>query len=716
MANRKEKELVKLKKVFSIGSLAGLIITGLIIIFAFMVMLQLFGKYVVDTKIRDEQSRINDMADVYARSENGGNKDILAILDDPGNEYVIIDQNGEVKAQHGNNTCDVENGGRLLVDAFDFKGVFSVLNFRIPDDEKNIGGSAQYKELQDEIPDEIFEQIDLLDSDIYVYPDTEFRILVPGDDGNIRVDYGLLKKTFENRTQADAALVEEGSIEKFPYWIDVPLADGTHFAGKAYFTVYLREFIVLLALLMVISVLSVVLLICLLVFIIKAFRNLRRMDRIFFEDEITGGKNWLWFYKNAGNIIRKRSNADRNFAVLDIEFVNYRNFCVCHSVAEGEMMLRLVDQKIRERLKNREISAHQSAAHFVALMTYADGAELELRIGKMIEELEHVNSDHTFHFRVGVDRIEAESRDGRNTIKRKRIDIEKEYNNAGAARATITGDDSAIAYFDEKIVEEQKWIEMINESQEKALENEEFLVYYQPKYDPRTNRLAGAEALIRWNSPAHGLISPGKFIPLFEKNGFITKIDHYMLRHVAHDQKKWLDEGRECVPVSVNVSRAHFIEEDLAEQIRDIVDEVGTPCDLIEIELTESAFFDDKNALISTLEKLKGYGFTVSMDDFGSGYSSLNSLKEMPLDVLKLDADFFRNDSGERGHIVVAEAIKLAKRLDMRTVAEGVEAREQVDFLAEEGCDMIQGFYFAKPMPGNEFEEKMDQGRAEEKS
>ena len=166
-----------------------------------------------------------------------------------------------------------------------------------------------------------------------------------------------------------------------------------------------------------------------------------------------------------------------------------------------------------------------------------------------------------------------------------------------------------------------------------------------------------------------------------------------------------------CVPVSVNVSRAHFAESDLAEQIRDIVDAEGAPHDLIEIELTESAFFDDKNALIGTIERLKRYGFAVSMDDFGSGYSSLNSLKDMPLDVLKLDADFFRGDAdNERKEIVVGEAIRLARNLNMRTVAEGVEDKDQVEFLASQGCDMIQGFYFAKPMPAEEYEERMKAG------
>ena len=218
----------------------------------------------------------------------------------------------------------------------------------------------------------------------------------------------------------------------------------------------------------------------------------------------------------------------------------------------------------------------------------------------------------------------------------------------------------------------------------------------------------GAEALVRWINDEMGFVPPGQFIPIFENNGFITEIDHYMVRSVALDQKQWLAEGRACVPVSVNISRAHFAEIDLADQIKDLVDQVGTPHELIEIELTESAFFDDKKLMLSTITKLKEYGFLVSMDDFGSGYSSLNSLKDMPLDILKLDAGFFREENNlHRSEIVVSEAIQLAKKLNMKTVAEGIDEQAQVDFLAAEGCDMIQGYYYAKPAPKADFEVRL---------
>ena len=274
---------------------------------------------------------------------------------------------------------------------------------------------------------------------------------------------------------------------------------------------------------------------------------------------------------------------------------------------------------------------------------------------------------------------------------------------------------SGIAYFDVELVEEQRWKDKVQENQRQAIENEEFVVFYQPKYNPENKKLEGAEALIRWNSPNLGFLAPGRFIPIFENNGFIKEIDHYMVTHVARDQKKWKDMGLDIVPVSVNISRAHFIEDDLAEQIRDMVDAAGADRRFIEIELTESAFFDDKKALIRIINTLKSYGFMVSMDDFGAGYSSLNSLKDMPLDVLKIDADFFRGENKDRGDKVISETINLARKLGMKTVAEGVEKAEQVQLLKDVHCDMIQGYYYDEPMPPYKYEVRMEIGESIDK-
>ena len=436
--------------------------------------------------------------------------------------------------------------------------------------------------------------------------------------------------------------------------------------------------------------------------LIRTHRSNRQMRNLVLRDNITGNRNWFWFAMKSKEILKKRK-AGVNYAVVSLIFVRYRNYVLCHSVDQGEQTLRLVWQNICAFLDKNEICSHGTINNFQILMKANSEDEARERLRSIIKSLEAIGIDHDFNFQAGVFMIPSNVR--------KNADIDLLYNNASAARMTLEStEESGIAFFDNKLVEDEKWIDLVTEHQKEAIEKEEFKVYYQPKYDPRTNEQLGAEALIRWVSDEMGFVPPGKFIPIFENSGFITEIDHYMLSHVARDQKKWLDEGRKCIPVSVNVSRAHFAEINLADQIRSIVDEAGAPHELIEIELTESAFFDDKKLMLYTINKLKKYGFLVSMDDFGSGYSSLNSLKDMPLNILKLDAGFFRGENdNERAEIVVSEILHLAKKLNMTTVAEGVDEQHQVDFLAAEGCNMIQGYYYSKPMPKEEYEAKMGQ-------
>ena len=272
--------------------------------------------------------------------------------------------------------------------------------------------------------------------------------------------------------------------------------------------------------------------------------------------------------------------------------------------------------------------------------------------------------------------------------------------------------ENKIAFFDVEMNNQRIWERKVEDDMSRALANKEFQVYLQPKISTTEEVLAGAEALVRWIHPQEGFIPPNKFIPIFESNGFITKLDDYMLEEVASLQAQWIAQKRKIVPISVNISRAHFTRSDLATHISSIVDKYKVPHNVIELELTESAFFDDKKLLLNTIKQLRESGFSVSMDDFGAGYSSLNSLKEMQIDVLKIDADFFRGaNAEERGMLIVSEVIDLAKKLDMKIVAEGIESREQVDFLTEQECDLIQGYFFAKPMPVAEFVEKYNEAQ-----
>ncbi|MBQ1554325.1 MAG: EAL domain-containing protein, partial [Clostridia bacterium] len=274
---------------------------------------------------------------------------------------------------------------------------------------------------------------------------------------------------------------------------------------------------------------------------------------------------------------------------------------------------------------------------------------------------------------------------------------------------------NTIIWFDEKIraqINEERELEGLMHM---ALANDEFKLYLQPKHRVSDGALAGAEALVRWVNPEKGFISPGKFIPLFEKNGFVDEVDNHILEKLCQFQQKRVLNDRPPIPISVNVSRVQLSDPNLAQRICELVDSYRVPHRYIDLELTESACFDDMDVLINTINTLREMGFPVSMDDFGSGYSSLNLLKQLSFDTLKIDGEFFRHVTDpERAQSVVRSIVDMAKSLHMKTVAEGIETDEQVEFLRTTDCDLIQGYYYSKPISAEEFELYMAKNRIRE--
>lgn len=260
------------------------------------------------------------------------------------------------------------------------------------------------------------------------------------------------------------------------------------------------------------------------------------------------------------------------------------------------------------------------------------------------------------------------------------------------------------AYDDElrsKLLREQA----ITDGMEAALSGEQFEIYLQPKYRVRDDTLAGAEALVRWNHPEWGLLPPSEFIPLFEKNGFITRVDQYVWESVCAAMQAWDQKGLPPVSVSVNVSRADIYNADLPGILTETVERYGQPPSRLHLEITESAYTENPDQIIETVGRLRKLGFVVEMDDFGRGYSSLNMLNQMPLDVLKLDMKFIQSETAKPLHQGVLRFIMgLARSMNLSVVAEGVETREQLERLREIGCDYVQGYYFAKPLPCRDFE------------
>jgi len=427
-----------------------------------------------------------------------------------------------------------------------------------------------------------------------------------------------------------------------------------------------------------------------------------KFKKLIFTDPVTGGNNKEYFLYKTKKLIRRR----RNYVMVYLRLEKFRNYNIAYGIKEGDNLMEDFYKCLCGLVtKRKELIVHLEKGDFALLLSFGNKELLDLRIDAIAKALNECRPRQHLKFVAGACKILS-----------KKDDIQEKISNAAAAISKNEGRSQGVAWFDELMKEEQIWERRVEDDMERALEAGEFTVYLQPKYSTKKEELSAAEALVRWIHPDYGFVSPGKFIPIFEKNGFIVKLDDFMLTEISRLQAKWLSEGKKLVPISVNVSRAHFSRPDLAEHICGIVDEYKVPHEYIELELTESAFFDDKQVLLRTVKKLKNFGFKVSMDDFGAGYSSLNSLKELPLDIIKLDAQFFREvDDKKRADLIVGDTIRLAKKLGMQIVAEGIETREQVDFLAEQRCDLIQGFYFAKPLPVNDFEERaFSQGKKTE--
>ncbi len=478
-------------------------------------------------------------------------------------------------------------------------------------------------------------------------------------------------------------------------WTQAPLGDnGWSVLAGGRFTMkgFARE---LLQLTNMIWLLIAATLFMFLVMIINQKSSDRKVVRALYLDPVTGGDNWYKFRIKMSKVLNSKQFYKNNYALVNFDINRFKVINDAYGYHKGDEVLKDIYNVIKKWIRPREPFTRYAADQFYILMAFSDKEELKLRIMELNDRIHRLRYTEMVRVFYGIYQV---------TERKDSIDRMGEF--AQIAKNNIKGSsESMISFFDDADRERLLSEEEIEKSMNDALKNEEFHVYLQPKYLAREETIYGAEALVRWHNEGGVPISPSNFIPLFEKNGFIIELDYYMLKKVCELLADWLDKGYDPVPVSVNISRLHFANAHLAEIIAEIVDSYGIPRNLIELELTESAFLQNKQMLINTVIRLKEYGFLVSMDDFGAGYSSLNSLKDLPLDTVKLDGELFRiTEEVERGLCVIRNTITMAKDLHMKVVAECIETKEQVEFLCKVGCDIIQGYYFARPMPAEQFE------------
>ncbi|MDD6489269.1 MAG: EAL domain-containing protein [Clostridia bacterium] len=425
--------------------------------------------------------------------------------------------------------------------------------------------------------------------------------------------------------------------------------------------------------------------------LIKLRENAAMVNQIKF-DRLTGLYNKEFFYKK----VREKLDSDPE-GEYSITFSNIENFKLYNDifgVESGDKLLREIAVVMQKLVGEDGICCRYGADRFL----YLDKLENE-RAARQ----KYFNKSFSDFFE-GAENISFKW--GTYEITDRSVPVEQMCDRAMLAVNSIKGQyDQSFALYDDSLREKLLREKTITSSMENSLAEGHFIVYYQPKYNINNNCMAGAEALVRWIHPKWGFMSPGEFIPLFEKNGFITQLDQYVWEQVCIHIHEWLEKGYPIMPVSVNVSRADVYKGNLVDTLLKLTKKYDIDPSYLHLEITESAYSETTGPIITTVEELRRLNFIVEMDDFGSGYSSLNMLSQIKLDVLKLDMQFIRNETAKpENQSILNDVISMAHRISLSVVAEGVEFRDQVDRLLSVGCDYIQGYYFAKPMPVTEYE------------
>jgi len=419
-------------------------------------------------------------------------------------------------------------------------------------------------------------------------------------------------------------------------------------------------------------------------------RQLMEMHQYVEKDRLTGIYNREAFYRKAAELMQEHHQTEYSIVYLDISCFKVVNDLF--RIETGNLILKTAAFYFDVLVGDTGLCARIEADHFVLCVPTAS-LDMKQVIEGLDSTIQSLGISHNVLFYAGVYPVD-------NAF----LPIDQMCDRAHMALNRIKGRYmTRFAYYDKAMRDQMIEEQMIVRNMEYALQEGQFFINLQPIYEITTNKIAGAEALVRWRYNK-GLISPGKFIPIFENNGFIVRLDRLVWEEACKVLRAQIDAGLTPVPISVNLSRLNFYSQDLLEFLQNLMKKYDLPTKLLKLEITESAYMDNPHQLIALVRVFRGQGFSVLMDDFGSGYSSLSMLKDLPVDVLKIDMAFVQEvDKSSRAGAILESIVELGKHLRMEVVVEGVETQEQVDFLAKIGCHHIQGYYFSKPLEKDVF-------------
>ena len=430
----------------------------------------------------------------------------------------------------------------------------------------------------------------------------------------------------------------------------------------------------------------------------------KQLSDLTHRDPLTGIYQYESFKEKAQLLLDNAGN--KKYAVVYTDFTDFKYINDVFGYAYGDSILSRYGEILRTGLQEDEICGRVTADNFVLLLHYSDKEEVasrQRRADKQITEYMHSSpSSQSIATNCGICCLEDVVED---------LKIEGYLDRANFARKTVkNGSNHNYVFYNESIRRHLREAKNVEGQMHDALKNHEFLVYYQPKVELKTGRIGCSEALVRWQTSDGTIIPPDRFIPVFERNFMIHRLDQYVFEEVCRWLRHMLDEEKTALPVSVNVSRLQFYDPDFVKRYVEIRDKYHIPPQLLEIEFTESIVFDNTGFLLAIVKSLKANGFSCSIDDFGKGYSSLSLLKELPVDVLKIDSYFFlESNDHSRDLDLVRSIIELVHKFNIRTVAEGIEVPEQVEYLKKFECDYVQGYVFYRPMPQAKYEALLDE-------
>ena len=414
------------------------------------------------------------------------------------------------------------------------------------------------------------------------------------------------------------------------------------------------------------------------------------------RDQLTGVFNRQYFFAAAEKLIAENPNTDYMMVCSDIR--GFKLFNDLFGQDKGDEMLVLLANLVKQHASDKSVYGRISADEFAAILPrerYQE--ELFLRmLGKIRDQFS--NNQYQVHINVGVYEIIDRTEPISVMCDKAKLAIEEHRGDYSH--------NAVVSYYDKKLMERSLYERMIVGEFDRALENNEFCMYLQPQITA-DGTLLGAEALVRWQHPERGLVSPAEFIEVFERTGLIYRLDRYMWELAAKQLKKWKESGREELYISVNISAMDFYYTDIYEDLAKLITKYELKPENLKLEITETVMMKEMKNQTSVLNHLRDSGFRIEIDDFGSGYSSLNMLKNIEVDIVKIDMCFLeQSNQEERGTAILSSIIALIKKLGMGVITEGVETREQVENLKEMGCHMFQGYFFDKPMTVEQFEEK----------